>query len=144
MSDKPKEKTRIRKACSIAKIELTSSDEAEIYIESLIKLEDVDEREDFVHTISRSLFENLSKEIFERCFTPLDRAIAASGFSKDEFDEVIIVGGSTRIPMIRKMLSEYFGGKELNLQLHPDEAIATGATIKAGMLSKQHSELQGI
>ena len=79
--------------------------------------------------MSRAEFNELCAPIFERCIKPLEAALDDSGFSKDEIDEVILVGGSTRIPKIQEMLQIFFDGKRLNKQLHPDEAVAYGATI---------------
>lgn len=72
---------------------------------------------------------------------PLQKAIEDARLTKEQIDEVILIGGSTRIPKIQAMVSEFFNGKCLNKQMHPDEAVAYGATIQAGILSGQASEL---
>lgn len=84
---------------------------------------------DFEYELSRAEFNELCSPLFERCMQPLRAAMEDSGHTKNEIDEIILVGGSTRIPKIQEMLQTFFDGKRLNKQLHPDEAVAYGATI---------------
>ena len=73
--------------------------------------------------------------LFQRCIPPLTKALFDSGYRKDQIDEVILVGGSTRIPKIPELLSDFFDGKSINKQANLDEAVARGATIQAGILA---------
>lgn len=79
--------------------------------------------------LSRAKFEDLCKPIFMQSLAPLDLALRDAGLDKDEIDQIIMVGGTTRIPKIQSMLSQYFGGKKVNLTQNPDEVVALGATI---------------
>ena len=101
---------------------------AEIYIENLA------DGEDFELEISRATLNQLCHDIFLRCMAPLDRAMTQSGLSKADISEVVLVGGSTRIPKVREMLQEYFNGMRLNQTINPDEVVAKGAAIQAGIM----------
>lgn len=90
--------------------------------------------------LSRAQFETLLEPIFQRCMQPLPQALADANLTKEQVDEVVLVGGSTRIPKIQSLLTEFFDGKQMNKQLHPDEAVAYGATVQAGILSGQHTQ----
>ena len=77
--------------------------------------------EDFSATISRAKFEELNIDLLKKTMTPVTQVLKDAGLSKDAVDEIILVGGSTRIPKVQQMLSEYFGGKKLNQEINPDE-----------------------
>ena len=95
---------------------------------------DVDGNE-YMSEITRSFFENLCKDIFLTCIEPVKLALKDAKLDKSKIDEIVLVGGSTRIPKIRELLSEYFNGKQLNYSVHPDEAVALGAGIQGAILT---------
>jgi len=90
---------------------------------------------DFSETISRSKFERLCAKLFQKTLVPVRKALDDAQMDKSEIDEVVMVGGSTRIPRIRKMVSDYFDGKKLHIDINPDEAVAYGAAVQGGILS---------
>merc|ERR1711871_1874435 len=108
---------RLRTACERAKRSLSSSSTARIELDSLA------EGEDFSSSITRAKFENLGETVLKD-----------SGIAKGSIDEIVLVGGSTRIPKIQTLLSNYFNGKELCKSINPDEAVAYGAAIQAAIL----------
>jgi len=120
---------RLRTACESAKRTLSSSVHASIEVDSLF------EGEDFHIKIGRAKFEALCLEDFKKCMEPVRKVLQDSGVSKGEVHDVVLVGGSTRIPKIRSLLSSYFNGKELSQEINPDEAVAFGAAVQAGILS---------
>jgi len=120
---------RLRTACERAKRTLSSSTQATIEIDSLF------EGLDFNSVITRARFEDLNMDYFKKCMEPVQKCLEDSKLSKSQIHEVVLVGGSTRIPRIQSMLSDYFGGKELNKSINPDEAVAYGATVQAAILS---------
>ena len=140
ISANPRSIRRLKNACERAKRTLSSSTNAHIEVEALY------EGIDFNINISRAKFESLCSDIFQRFMKPLDKVIQDSKISKAQIDEIVLVGGSTRIPKIQKMLSEYFGGKELCKSINPDEAVAYGAAVQAAILSgvSENSSLDGL
>merc|ERR1711963_1247155 len=86
-------------------------------------------------TITRARFEDLNMDYFKKCMEPCEKVLKDSQLSKSQVDEIVLVGGSTRIPKIQSMLSEFFNGKELCKSINPDEAVAYGATVQAAVLS---------
>merc|ERR1712232_13814 len=94
----------------------------------------------FSSSISRAKFEELNIDLFKKTMVPVTQVLKDAGVSKSEVDEIILVGGSTRIPKIQSMLKEYFNGKELNKGINPDEAVASGAAIQGGILSGDAAE----
>jgi len=126
---------RLRTACERAKRTLSSSTNANIEIDSLV------DGLDYNTTISRAKFEEMNMDYFRKCMEPVEKVIRDSKLSKSQINEIVLVGGSTRIPKVQQLLSEYFGGKELCRSINPDEAVAYGATIQAAILSgNQNSE----
>merc|ERR1712013_923318 len=125
---------RLRTQCEKAKRILSSAHQAEIYCETLA------DGEDFSTTINRARFEELCLPKFRQCMPPVENVLKDADISKGHVHEVVLVGGSTRIPKIQQMLSEFFGGKQLNRSINPDEAVAYGATIQAAILSGEGSE----
>lgn len=119
---------RLRTACERAKRTLSSSTQAQVEIDSL------HEGIDFMATITRAKFEALCDGLFKRCITPLEQVLRDSKLSKDKIHEIVMVGGSSRIPKIREMVTAFFNGKKLNDSVHPDEAVAYGAAIQAQIL----------
>lgn len=120
---------RLRTVCERAKKTLSSATEATIEIDSLY------EGQDYYTKITRAKFEDLCMDLFKSTLEPLDKVLRDAKMDKKQIDEVILVGGSTRIPKIQQLLSEYFNGKELNKSVNPDEAVAYGAAIQAAILS---------
>ncbi|CEO96153.1 unnamed protein product (mitochondrion) [Plasmodiophora brassicae] len=120
---------RLRTQCEKAKRALSSSTQATIEVDSL------HDGADFSSTITRARFEALCQDLFDKCLGPVDQVLKDSGISKSQVDEVVLVGGSTRIPKIQAMLSSYFGGKTLCQSINPDEAVAFGAAVQAAILT---------
>jgi L1 cell adhesion molecule like protein len=121
---------RLRTACERAKRTLSTSTQTAIEIDSLI------DGIDFNVNISRAKFENLCDSLFRRTIAPLEQVLRDAKMAKNEIHEVVMVGGSTRIPKIRELVSNFFNGKKLNDSVHPDEAVAYGAAIQAHILTK--------
>ncbi len=135
ISDNQRALRRLRTSCERAKRTLSSSTQAHIEIDSLV------DGMDYNTTISRAKFEDMNMDYFRKCMEPVEKVIRDSKISKSTINEVVLVGGSTRIPKIQEVLSNFFGGKELCKNINPDEAVAYGATIQGALLSgKQNSE----
>jgi len=124
---------RLRTSCERAKRTLSSATQAHLEIDGLY------EGVDFVSTITRARFEDMNMDYFRKCMEPVEKVLRDAKCSKAQVHEVVLVGGSTRIPKIQKMLSDFFGGKEPCKTINPDEAVAYGATVQAAILSG-HSE----
>jgi len=120
---------RLRTACERAKRTLSSSAEAVIEIDSL------HEGVDFHSKITRARFEELCADLFRKTLEPVEKALRDAKLDKGSIHEVVLVGGSTRVPKIQKLLKEFFNGKELNCSINPDEAVAYGAAVQAAILS---------
>ena len=120
---------RLRTACEKAKRTLSSSSTASIEIDSLY------DGIDFFSNISRAKFESLCMSLFQKCIDPVIKVMKDSKISKNDINEIVLVGGSTRIPKIQELLSNFFNGKELNKRINPDEAVAYGACVQAAILS---------
>merc|ERR1712185_19180 len=129
MKDNQRALRRLRTACERAKRTLSSSTQAHIEIDSLF------EGVDFNSVITRARFEDLNMDYFRKCMEPVEKVLRDSKLSKSQVHEIVLVGGSTRIPKVQDMLSEFFNGKELNKSINPDEAVAYGATVQAAILS---------
>jgi len=125
---------RLRKACENAKRTLSSQPSATVDIESFSA------NEDFSSVISRAKFEELNNDLFKKTLKPVTQVLKDGGMKTSDVHEVILVGGSTRIPAVQKLLSDYFGGKELNKSINPDEAVAYGAAVQGGILSGDAGE----
>ena len=120
---------RLQTACENAKKALSSASMANLEIDSLY------DGIDFSSTISRAKFESLCVDLFKKTFDPVERVLMDAKVSKNEVHEIVLVGGSTRIPKIQAQLSGYFNGKDLNKSINPDEAVAYGAAVQAAILS---------
>jgi heat shock protein 1/8 len=120
---------RLRSACEGAKRTLSSSSVANIEIDSL------HEGIDFASSITRAKFENLCDDVFKRIMAPVDQVLRDSKLSKAQIHEIVLVGGSTRIPKIQQLLTEYFNGKDLCKSINPDECVAYGAAVQAAILT---------
>ncbi|XP_072165771.1 heat shock 70 kDa protein IV-like [Diadema setosum] len=125
---------RLRTAAERAKRTLSSSTQASVEVDSLF------EGVDFYTSITRARFEELCSDLFRKCLDPVERAIVDAKVDKKRIDTVVLVGGSTRIPKIQKLLQEYLNGKDLNKSINPDEAVAYGAAVQAAILSGDQSE----
>jgi len=125
---------RLRTACEKAKRTLSSATQASIEIDSLF------EGIDFYSSITRARFEELCSDLFRGTLEPVESALRDAKMGKNEIHEIVLVGGSTRIPKIKKLLSEFFNGKNLNQSINPDEAVAYGAAVQAAILSGDKSE----
>lgn len=120
---------RLRNSCEAAKRTLSTATKANVEVDSL------SEGFDFLLTITRAKFENLCDAIFRRTIAPLEQVLRDAKMSKSEIHEVVMVGGSTRIPKIRELVSQFFNGKKLNDSVNPDEAVAYGAAVQAHILT---------
>ena len=129
LSDNNRSLRRLKTACERAKRSLSSSNTATIELESIY------DGIDFFSTISRARFESLCMNLFQNCMTPVSRVLQDAGVSKNQVDEIVLVGGSTRIPKVQELLSSFFNGKELNKGINQDEAVAYGAAVQAAILS---------
>lgn len=125
---------RLRTACERAKRTLSSITEASIEIDSLF------EGIDFYTKITRARFEELNADLFRGTLEPVEKALRDAKFDKSQVHDIVLVGGSTRIPKIQKLLQDFFSGKELNKSINPDEAVAYGAAVQAAILSGDKSE----
>lgn len=129
MSNNPRALRRLRTACERAKRTLSSATSASIEVDALY------DGIDFYTSISRALFENLCSDFFNKCIEPVSQVLKDAKMDKSQIDEIVLVGGTTRIPKIQDMLRTFFNGKELCRNINPDEAVAYGAAVQAGVLS---------
>ncbi|CAL8107151.1 unnamed protein product [Calicophoron daubneyi] len=126
---------RLRTACERAKRTLSSSTQANIEIDSLF------EGNDFYTSITRARFEELNADLFRATLNPVEKALRDAKLDKTQIHDIVLVGGSTRIPRIQKLLQDFFNGKELNKSINPDEAVAYGAAVQAAILSGDKSDV---
>lgn len=124
---------RLATACERAKRTLSSSTQTSIEIDSLL------DGIDFYSTITRARFEELCSDLFRSTLEPVQKSLKDAKLEKSSIHEVVLVGGSTRIPRIQKLLSDFFNGKELNQSINPDEAVAYGAAVQAAILTGDKS-----
>jgi L1 cell adhesion molecule like protein len=124
---------RLRTACERAKRTLSSVTSTTVEVDSLF------EGIDFSHKLSRAKFEELCGPLFQACLAPVAKVLKDAAVSKAEVDDVVLVGGSTRVPKIQALLEEFFDGKALNKSINPDEAVAYGAAVQASLLSGEKS-----
>merc|ERR1711988_1987941 len=125
---------RLRTACERAKRTLSASAQASIEIDSLF------EGVDFYTSITRARFEELCSDLFRGTLEPVEKALRDAKMDKSSIHDIVLVGGSTRIPKIQKLLSDFFNGKELNKSINPDEAVAYGAAVQAAILTGETHE----
>ncbi|KAJ9581553.1 hypothetical protein L9F63_023268, partial [Diploptera punctata] len=119
---------RLRTACERAKCTLSSSTQATVEIDSLF------EGVDFYSSITRARFEEVNSDLFRSTLVPVEKALGDAKMEKSKIHEIVLVGGSTRIPKIQSLLQNMFNGKELNKSINPDEAVAYGAAVQAAIL----------
>jgi len=125
---------RLRTACERAKRTLSASAQANIEIDSLF------EGIDFYTSITRARFEELCADLFRGTLDPVEKSLRDAKLDKSAIHELVLVGGSTRIPKVQKLLSDFFNGKELNKSINPDEAVAYGAAVQAAILTGEQHE----
>ncbi|KAG7171434.1 Heat shock 70 kDa protein cognate 4-like 2, partial [Homarus americanus] len=125
---------RLRTACERAKRTLSSSTQASIEIDSLF------EGIDFYTSVTRARFEELCSDLFRGTLEPVEKALRDAKIDKAQIHDIVLVGGSTRIPKIQKLLQDFFNGKDLNKSINPDEAVAYGAAVQAAILCGDTSE----
>ena len=125
---------RLRTACERAKRTLSSAVQTSVEIDSLY------DGIDFYTSLGRARFEELCSDLFRSCLQPCEKVLQDSKLDKASVHEVVLVGGSTRIPKVQQLVSDFFGGKELNKSINPDEAVAYGAAVQASILTGQKSK----
>jgi L1 cell adhesion molecule like protein len=130
---------RLRTACERAKRTLSSTAQTTIEIDSLY------EGVDFYSTITRARFEELNMDLFRKCMEPVEKCLRDAKMDKGQVHEVVLVGGSTRIPKVQNLLQDFFNGKELCKSINPDEAVAYGAAVQAAILTGEgNSKVQDL
>ena len=134
ISGNQKAKRRLKLECEKAKRNLSTAIEAHIEIENLAN------EESLSITVSRSDFENMCQDLFNKCIEPLKKSLSDAKITKDKISEVVLVGGSTRIPKICEIVENFFDGKSLNKNINADEAVAYGATYEAAVIMDLEDE----
>lgn len=129
LTSNPRALRRLRTACERAKRTVSTAMQASIEIDSL------SDGIDFYSTLTRAKFEELNQDLFRSCLEPVDKVLRDAKLDKSRVDEIVLVGGSTRIPKVQQLLQQYFNGKELNKSINPDEAVAYGAAVQGAVLS---------
>merc|ERR1712048_1540091 len=127
---------RLRTACERAKRTLSASAQANIEIDSLF------EGIDFYTSITRARFEELCSDLFKGTLEPVEKAMRDAKMDKSSINDIVLVGGSTRIPKVQKLLQDFFNGKDLNKSINPDEAVAYGAAVQAAVLTNAMDKSQ--
>jgi heat shock protein 5 len=125
---------KLRREVERVKRVLSSQHQGRLEIESLF------DGEDFSETLTRARFEELNMDLFRKTLEPVKKVMADAGLKKSELDEIVLVGGSTRIPKVQQLLQDFFNGKEPNRGINPDEAVAYGAAVQGGILSGEGGE----
>ena len=125
----PRSMRRLKTACEAAKRTLSSATVSQIEIDSFF------EGVDLNVSLSRAKFESLCSDLFNNCLKPVEQVLRDSTFSKSQIDDIVLVGGSTRIPRVQVLLQEFFNGKVLNKSINPDESVAYGAAVQAAILN---------
>nr|GME09951.1 heat shock cognate 70 kDa protein 2-like [Ipomoea batatas]GME16556.1 heat shock cognate 70 kDa protein 2-like [Ipomoea batatas] len=134
ISGNPRALRRLRTACERAKRTLSSTAQTTIEIDSLF------EGIDFYTTITRARFEELNMDLFRKCMEPVEKCLRDAKMDKSSVHDIVLVGGSTRIPKVQQLLQDFFNGKELCKSINPDEAVAYGAAVQAAILSGEGNE----
>merc|ERR1711862_372665 len=120
---------KLRKEVERVKRALSTQQQARLEIEDLADGFDLSE------TLTRARFEELNNDLFKKTLKPVERVMKDAGISKSDVDQIVLVGGSTRIPKVQSLISDYFGGKEPSKGINPDEAVAYGAAVQGGILT---------
>nr|VDD25154.1 unnamed protein product [Brassica oleracea] len=134
ISGKPRALRRLRTACERAKRTLSSTAQTTIEIDSLF------EGIDFYSALTRARFEELNMDLFRKCMEPVEKCLCDAKMDKSTVHDVVLVGGSTRIPKVQQLLQDFFNGKELFKSINPDEAVAYGAAVQGAILSGEGNE----
>ncbi|CAD8188529.1 unnamed protein product [Paramecium pentaurelia] len=125
---------KLKRECEKAKRRLSAAQEAKVEIEDLV------EGLDFSEVLTRAKFEELNSDLFRKTIEPMQTALNDSGLKKSQIDEIVLVGGSSRIPKVRQLVKEFFEGKDPNTGINPDEAICYGAAIQGGLICGEKSD----
>merc|ERR1712242_410834 len=125
---------KLRREVEKAKRALSASHQVRVEVESLF------EGEDFSETLTRAKFEELNMDLFRSTMKPVQKVMEDADMQKKDVDEIVLVGGSTRIPKVQQFVKEYFNGKEPSRGINPDEAVAYGAAVQAGVLSGEEGQ----
>merc|ERR1712160_144561 len=125
---------KLRSEVEKAKRDLSSVLQTKVEIEGLI------DGIDFEETVTRARFEELCADLFKKTLKPVQTVMDDSGLKKSEIDEIVLVGGSTRIPKVQQLIKDFFNGKEPNRGINPDEAVAYGAAVQGGILGGQATD----
>merc|ERR1711959_530207 len=134
ITDNARALRRLRTACERAKRTLSSASQTSIEIDSLY------EATDFNTSMTRARFEELNMDLFLKCMDPVEKVLRDAKMDKSNIHDVVLVGGSTRIPKVQQLLQDFFNGKELCKSINPDEAVAYGAAVQASILNNDGSE----
>jgi len=134
LSDNQRALAKLRREVEKAKRSLSTVHQVKVEIESLV------DGEDFSETLTRAKFEELNNDLFRKTLTPLQNVLKDSGLKKTDIHEIVLVGGSTRIPKVQELIKDFFNGKEPNRGINPDEAVAYGAAVQGGILSGEGGE----
>merc|ERR1712057_23670 len=134
MSNDKRAVQKLRREVERVKRTLSSQQKARLEIESLF------DGVDFTETLTRARFEELSMDLFKKTLGPVKKVMEDSSFKKTQLDEIVLVGGSTRIPKVQQLIKDFFNGKEPNKGINPDEAVAYGAAVQGGILSGEGGE----
>merc|ERR1712070_689559 len=125
----PRALQKLKSEVEKAKRDLSSVQQVKIFIEGII------DGLDFEETLTRAKFEELCNDLFKNTLKPVETVMDDSGLKRSEIDEIVLVGGSTRIPKVQQLIKDFFNGKEPNKGINPDEAVAFGAAVQGGILS---------
>ena len=134
ISNNVKAKRRLKIACEKAKKNLSASQQTAIDLDALA------EGEDLNVTITRPQFEDLCRDLFEKCIQPMTDALKDADLTKKDINQIVMVGGSSRIPKIVEIVKEFFDGKEVNKSINPDEAVACGAAVQAAIVNNVNDD----
>lgn len=129
ISKSPTAVAKLRREVEKAKRALSSAHQVKVEVEALLPNGD-----DFSETLSRAKFEELNMELFKKTLGPVEKALKDAGKKKSDINEILLVGGSTRIPKVQELLRDFFNGKALNHGVNPDEAVAFGAAVQGTAL----------
>merc|ERR1711933_665753 len=134
MSKDKRSLQKLRREVEKAKRALSSTHQGRVEIEALY------DGVDFSETLTRARFEEINNDLFKNTLGPVKQVLEDSGLKKNQIDEIVLVGGSTRIPKVQQLIKDFFGGKEPNRGINPDEAVAYGAAVQAGILGGSEDE----
>jgi len=138
LKDNKRALAKLRREIEKAKRALSSVHQTQVEIESLI------DGEDFSESLTRARFEDLNNDLFRKTLQPVNKVLDDAGMRKNEIDDIVLVGGSTRIPKVQQLIQDYFNGKEPNRGINPDEAVAYGAAVQGGILSGEGGDLKDV